>query len=155
MVPLRVMPKWQCGPLLMPVEPMPGDLLPLVHMLPHRYQQGAVVAIGGDKTVAVVDLHAVAQAAIPSGQGHGASVGGINGGAVAVGNVQRLVIAGGTGHTGPTGAEEGGDHAVAGPAEAARWGTRWAGPWCPGPEALPQAGSGSRRPHIPGRSPRR
>ena len=40
-----------------------GDLLALVHMLAHRHQQGAVVAIGGDEAVAVVDLHIVAVAA--------------------------------------------------------------------------------------------
>ena len=60
-----------------------GDLLALVHVLAHRHQQGAVVAIGGDEAVAVVDLHAVAQAAVPPGQGHGAAVGGVNGGAIA------------------------------------------------------------------------
>ena len=42
----------------------PGNLLALVDMIAHRYQQAAVMAVVGDIPVAMADLNQVAIAAI-------------------------------------------------------------------------------------------
>ena len=75
------------------------------------------MAVPCDKAVAVIDLHAVAQAAVPSGVDDGSAVGGVDRRAVGVGDIDGLMIAAGATDAGVAPAEVGGDDAVAGPAE--------------------------------------
>ena len=77
------------------------------------------MAVVGDIPVAVVDLHQIAVAAHPAGVDHRTAVGGVDRRAVAVGDVDGLVVGAGAADTGVAPSEIGRDDAVAGPAEAA------------------------------------
>ena len=83
-MPLRWMRKSQWEPLETTGGAHGGDGLALVHVVAHRDVEVAVVAVPCDKAVAVIDLHAVAQAAVPSGVDDGSAVGGVDRRAVGV-----------------------------------------------------------------------
>ena len=77
-----------------------GDGLALVHVVAHRDVEVAVVSVPCDKAVAVIDLHAVAQAAVPAGVDDGSAVGGVDGRTVGVGDIDGLMVAAGTADAG-------------------------------------------------------
>ncbi|MPN07035.1 hypothetical protein SDC9_154294 [bioreactor metagenome] len=94
-----------------------GDLLALIDVLPHGYQQTGVVAVISHIAVAVVDLHQIAIAAHPSGVSHRAAVGGADGSTIPVGNINSLVVSGCIAVTEMPITERGGDVPGARPAE--------------------------------------
>ena len=69
----------------------PGNLLALVDMIAHRYQQAAVMAVVGDIPVAMADLNQVAIAAHPPGVGDCTAIRRVNRSAIAVGNILSLI----------------------------------------------------------------
>jgi len=97
----------------------PGDKLSLVDLLALGRHKAAVVPVVRLVPVAVVDDNKVSVAAHPAGVRHRAAVGGVDGRAVPVGDVDALVVVAGTAQIQIAIPEPAGDAAVARPAEAA------------------------------------